>query len=180
MPTTADDTPPITHRIHLFAGPIGVLDRFRMTVPVARLYRLTPSADIAVLPFDDAIQDALHVVNGTGDWLESSGHRLSTRDLAFAAEVSRIGPLAYLETDYSGRDGNQSAAFWIGGACTIGPLSLDTATALTRPAPFWPINAALRALGIKATTSEDEFTAFGLRGVVSNDAIHTNAIPARR
>jgi hypothetical protein len=93
--------------------------------------------------------------------------------MAAAAAASEAGRLAWVETDYVGPDGRQSAAVWIAGALVMAPASLDTATALRRPAAFWPINAALRAIGVRAAGGADEFTAFGLASWTSNAAIHS-------
>ncbi len=175
-PAAASDAA-VRHAIRLFVGQIATLQRFHAVAPAARLYTLTPGASFAVLPFDADIQDALHQRHGTGDWDDKAGHSLSSNDIAFAARASAVGPLAFVETDYTGEHGTQSAALWIGGATTMAPITLDTATALTRPPAFWPINAALRGLGIKPAPPLDEFTVFGLRLWTSNEAIHDGARP---
>jgi hypothetical protein len=59
----------------------------------------------------------------------------------------------------------------------MAPVSLETRVALQRAAAVWPINAALRVLGVAATPDADEFTVFGLGGWASNDAIKAGARP---
>lgn len=169
------DDPPVTHAVRLFVGPPLVLARFRDLAPTARIYALTAGSDLPVLPFDDDVQDALHRVIGTGDYPEEAASALSTTDLAFALTASHLGPLAYVETDYTAAAGTQAAAFWTAGHLAMPPTVVDTATALSRPPAFWPINAALRALGIRATPPSDEFTTFGLRAWTSNAEIHAHA-----
>lgn len=165
----------ITHAVRIFVAPLMVLARFRDLAPMARIYALTSGSDLLVLPFDEAVQDALHRVNGTGDWPPEASCALSTTDMAFAAETSRRGPLAYLETDYHGPSGRQTAALWMTGQSVMPPTTIDVATALSRPPTFWPINAALRSLGVEATATADEFTTFGLRAWTSNADIHAHA-----
>jgi hypothetical protein len=50
---------------------------------------------------------------------------------------------------------------------------------IARPAQFWPINAALRALGVMAKAAEDEFTTFGLMGFRSHAMIVERATEVR-
>lgn len=168
-------SPVASHRLRLFIGPPAALARFVAAVPGAGIYELTSGAQFLALPFDDEIQDALHTANGTGDWGETSPIALSTGDLAFAALASRAAPLAYLETDYEGQEGTQAAALWLDGELIIPPLAIDTATALQRPPSVWPINAALRGLGVVAKPPHDEFTSFGLRAWTSNAEIRARA-----
>lgn len=172
---TNDPQPLATHRLRLFVAEAAVLARLRDAVPLAHIYSLTAAARCLVLPFDEDVQDALHRRIGTGDWPETVTPALSTTDMAFAAQLSDSGPLAYIETDYTGAAGTQMAALWRAGRLAIPPLTIDTAAALARPPAVWPINAALRALAIEASPPNDEFTAFGLRNWTSNAEIHAHA-----
>jgi hypothetical protein len=171
----------MAHNIYLFAGHPQVLRRYEEASPLVRLYRLTPGADLAVMPVDDALHDDLHRRSGTGEWLETL--RLTTADLTFAAETSCLGALAYLETDYAGGTGIQAAALWGGGALAIRPLSMmsgqSPGQSPGRPRATWPINAVLRGLGIVAATGRDEFDTFGLGGYRSNAIIAERALPSR-
>lgn len=172
---TNDPPSTATHRLRLFVAEAAVLARFRDAVPSAHVYALTAAARCLVIPFDEDLQDALHRCIGTGDWPPTVTHALSTTDMAFAAQASGTGPLAYIETDYTGAVGTQTAALWRAGRLAIPPLTIDTATALARPPAVWPINAVLRALAIEASPPDDEFTAFGLRNWTSNAEIHAGA-----
>jgi hypothetical protein len=79
---------------------------------------------------------------------------------ALVEACSTMGPAAYLEADYLGSHGHQTAAVWRAGALVLGPLLLgrreefSTATA--------PISVALRALGVLAEGRRDEFVLVGL------------------
>lgn len=166
--------------LKVFAGLPLALTGFRSVLPSARLYTLTPSSDLAVLPFDDDLQDSLHDRFGTGDWPESQAIALSTTDQAFAAECSRAAPLAFLQISEDNGFAVQSSAVWQMGSLTIGPMSLDLSA--NRPVPavsLRPINVALRTLGVKSTPGRDELATFGLGDYICNDDIHARAWPLR-
>jgi hypothetical protein len=167
----------MAHRLRLWVGDPRVLERYQAVVVTARLYYLSRGADFAVLPMDDDLQDALHAVYGTGDWLEASGLALTSGDVAFAAAASRAGRLVYLETDYQGGTGTQAAVLWVGGEFALKPLSMAVVAGGSRPRSTWPINAALRGLGITAAQGFDEFDRFGLGAYRSNDEIAARAMP---
>ena len=167
------------HDVRLLAGPPGALRRYLDVLPGAAIYALTPGAAHLVLPLTDDIHDALHSVYGTGEWL-AEGPRLSSGDLAFAIEASRGTALAYLETVYFGGAGEQSAMLWVGGGEILRPTRMTAAEARTRPPAFWPINVALKGLGVRAAPGADEFTTFGLGLFRSAEDIIGGAVPVAR
>ncbi len=170
----------MAHEVALFVGTAASLRPFAEMLPEARAYTLTPDADIAVLPYDEALEAALQRRFGTGDWPEGQALLLSSTVQTFAAECSLRAPLAYLETRYDGTGGQQAAVLWQGGRASIGPATLDIAGAgATRAPSLWPINVVLRALSVRATATEDEFSAFGLGNFRANDRIHERAWPFR-
>lgn len=164
-----------THAVRLFAGERSVLERIKHVAPSSRIYALTAGARLYVLPFDEEVQDQVHRALGTGDWPDEALHSLSSNDVQFAARVSEGGALAFAETLYEGASGTQTAAFWQGGAMILAPHTIDTATALSRTPAVWPINAALRLLGVQASPPDDEFTTLGLRQWTTNAEIHRRA-----
>jgi hypothetical protein len=91
---------------------------------------------------------------------ESGFARLTPALLALVEAVSAAGPVAYLETDYTGRDGEQTAAVWRDGVLVLGPLILGrTEFFVPREAP---ISQALRMLGVPGDARHDEFVVAGL------------------
>jgi len=81
--------------------------------------------------------------------------------LARAAErISRHGAIAYVETDYFGGVGKQSAAVWEQGRLTLPPATDD----------MGPINSALRLLGVQRSFARDEFDTIGLGWKRNNEA----------
>jgi hypothetical protein len=167
------------HSVSLFVAAAPVLDPFRQLSSAARFYTLTPNSPLVVLPYDEPVQEAVHRRFGTGDWPAAQSVMLSTTDQSFAAECSQRGPLAYLETDYFGGIGRQSAALWQAGGIVMAPATLESDQGARRPPSLRPINMALRTLGVAATPPADEFAAFGLMDFRSNDAIHRQAWPYR-
>jgi hypothetical protein len=165
------------HHIHLFVGHPEVLRRYAETSALAQLYRLTPGAELAVLPLDEALQDDMHKHSGTGEWLDTL--RLTTADMSLAADCSRRGSIAYLETDYFGGVGIQAAVLWGGGALAIRPTSMRLEQSVGRPRATWPINAVLRGLGIVAAAGLDEFDTFGLGQYRSHDAVRARGLRVR-
>jgi hypothetical protein len=70
----------------------------------------------------------------------------------FAAQLSRSGPVAYVETDYFGGAGDQAATGWSGGQRVLRRAR----------AGVGPVNAALRWLGVQPSGFQDEFETVGL------------------
>ncbi|MBM0257561.1 hypothetical protein [Micromonospora sp. 4G55] len=75
------------------------------------------------------------------------------------ARWSRRGPVAYLEAEFAGGLGYQSAVVWLGGEVSWGPR-VDRL--LDGPRAEWPINAALARLGAEPGPWIDPFAELGL------------------
>jgi hypothetical protein len=94
--------------------------------------------------------------------------RLSAALVQAIVEATRSGPLAYIETEYWGGIGRQSAVVWNKGRLVLGPLTSDNETAGandTQPAlPLseGAINQALRYLGVWRQNGQDEFDMLSL------------------
>ncbi|MFG3700341.1 hypothetical protein ACGF5C_20820 [Micromonospora sp. NPDC047620] len=72
---------------------------------------------------------------------------------------SRSGPVAYLEAEFAGGAGYQSAVVWFGGGASWGPR-VDRL--FDGPRPEWPLNAALARLGAEPGAWIDLFAELGL------------------
>lgn len=168
------------HNVRLFAGRPDVLGAYRAVLPVAELFELTSNAEFAVLPLDDDLHDALHRVYPAGEW-RAGAVRLSDGDMAFAARASERGPLAYLETNYFGGAGFQAAALWKDGSLVLAPVVLNVIVHAGIPPSTWPINTALRLMGLATHEDKDEFDSFGLGFYRSNADIWAmaRAVPKR-
>ena len=74
--------------------------------------------------------------------------------------LSRRAPVAYIETDFFGGVGRQSATAYVDGSAVY---TGDSSAA-------GPINEALRVIGVKTAQGTDEFDALGLGRLRSMDA----------
>lgn len=91
-------------------------------------------------------------------------------------EWSKRGPVAYVEADYFGGTGSQSAVVWDGGEVALGPLHQPEGC----PAPEAgsPISQALRRLGVTVGPDDlDEFDAAGLGAHRSTEGWAERATP---
>ncbi|PRX12667.1 hypothetical protein CLV67_12790 [Actinoplanes italicus] len=76
------------------------------------------------------------------------------------AEWSTAGVLAFVEADFFGGDGHQTATVWRDGALAWGPVVDDR---FDGPREQWPINAALAQLGVRPSGGpRDLFDQVGL------------------
>ncbi len=76
------------------------------------------------------------------------------------AACSAKGPVAYVEAEFFGGTGTQSAQVWDNGKVVLGPLRL--AEGERPPVAGSPISQALRQLGATRGDHHDEFDAVGL------------------
>lgn len=106
----------------------------------------------------DAIEGARLVPLGQGlSLMPVTETRFDTGPLA---DCSEHGAVAYVEAEYFGGAGTQSAQVWEGGETVLGPLHVDEDEPV--PADGSPISQALRRLGVLKGDHFDEFDAVGL------------------
>lgn len=92
-----------------------------------------------------------------------SCERLSAAMEAWAVVRSHSFPLAYVQTEYFGGLGFQSAVVWDGGKVVFGPVPTGNEEGkVVAPLLDGAINRALRILGVSRGRSIDEFDALGL------------------
>ncbi len=83
---------------------------------------------------------------------------LSHQFMAFLKEHATKSPIAYIETDYFGSRGNQSAVAYRAGQLVQAPRTGSNA-----------INAALKAMGFRCGIIADRFHRIGLHRYRSNE-----------
>ncbi|MFE3648979.1 hypothetical protein ACFXO2_14250 [Streptomyces sp. NPDC059152] len=112
---------------------------------------------LSLLPMTDVLFDALTVAGAP----ELDGFRKTPArfDRALAA-CSAHGPVAYVEAEYFGGVGTQSAQVWDGRKVVLGPVRL--AEGQPDPSDGTPISQALRRLGVAKGNHADEFDAVAL------------------
>ncbi len=125
---------------------------------------LLDGAELALLPMCADLFTAIDL-EGFPLSPETGFERLSPGVAAVLTASSRRGPVAYLEADYLGDLGRQTAAVWLDCQVVYGPRLLS------RGEPFptavdglggSPIVEALRYLGVQAVGCHDEFVVLGL------------------
>lgn len=91
-------------------------------------------------------------------------HSLASRLERAAITASSLGAIAYLEAEFFAGPGTQAAVVWDDGRVVLGPLQHDGDDPAPEQPPMsdWPINTALRRLGVRAGEGSDEFDALDL------------------
>jgi hypothetical protein len=161
----------MSHRLVLFCGPLPALVALRGDARECRIFEI--GGRFPVLPVEGVARGPnLPGATWNGPDEQDETPSLLPFDVAFVAGASRCGPIAYVETEYFGGEGRQSAALWRDGV-----LVMDLVTESDRPVHEGsPINRALRGLGVMARDCCDEFSIQGLAGYRSNSDIFTGAV----
>ncbi|MCE7005858.1 hypothetical protein LWC34_23950 [Kibdelosporangium philippinense] len=133
----------------------AVLTDLARTIPHAHIVPI--GQHVSLLPITGAVVNALN--DGTETCLE--GFALAPATLGpMLAGSSKAAPLAYVEAEYFGGAGTQSAQIWHEGEIILGPIHLREGE---RPPPEGtPISQALRQLGVEKGNHFDEFDAVEL------------------
>lgn len=141
--------------------------------PVAQLARGWPHARLVLLPQGFALiptTSALRAEMFEAFAEKDAPHPHAELDLLSAAlahairDASQGARLAYIETDYFGGVGTQSAIGWENGAVACGPFAGSAPNGL-------PINTALAWMGAVANTGSDEFDALHLGHYRDTDTV---------
>jgi hypothetical protein len=115
----------------------------------------------------DSIRDRFQPVPLDG---EDKFYYLTTQLAACASECSKLGPVAYIEAELFGGTGHQGSMVWRDGRVVRDPHREEsTGHGKPRPQAEWPINAALREIGVWTTGASDEFDSIGLGSHRSTD-----------
>ncbi len=113
--------------------------------------------DYVLLPLDQ--QRARQ--NGDESPIFPSSYELTERSAAVLARLSFHGDVAFIEAEYYGADGFQTAIVWRAGAIVYGPSRSDQQAATGTAYPD-AVSGALRMLGARYGDVGDEFQALGL------------------
>jgi hypothetical protein len=136
-----------------------VLEPLSAQHPCARLVPLA-AGNLALVP---VTHDLVHELDVEGIRVspETGFWQLSIGVQALLITGSTRGRIAYLEADYFGREGHQTAAVWHSGVTIYGPRILGRNESFP-PEGKSPICGALRQLGVVAVGHRDEFVVAGL------------------
>ena len=147
------------HSIRGFVARPETLAAVRARFPVAKLVAL--DAGFAWVPATDALMAEIDAADPAGERIGRTidfvfDHPVMLRLLA---DLSRGGPIAFVETDYVDGRGAQAAT-----ACVDGQV------VTSQEGDGRPINHALRAIGVVRPSDEDEFDTVCLGKYRSMDA----------
>jgi hypothetical protein len=121
---------------------------------------------LGLIPMIDCLEQEEVEASKLEDALQISTHfrYLSSELEALGRYLSNYTPVAYVEAEYFGGTGDQRALVWERGLVIFGPLvdDDDDERTVKSPRDRWPINQALRILGVQVGDALDEFDAVGL------------------
>jgi hypothetical protein len=142
----------VTHSVHLIVGRGEAIARFLKRWPGSRAVDLTGGWQ--AIPLEDELYEligAAYAGLAKPDALDMAPAGL----MEALAEASSPGAmLAYVETEYFGGTGGQSAVAFADGRQVFAPARSKGASG--------PINSALRAIGVERIGAQDEFDTIGL------------------
>ncbi len=101
---------------------------------------------IAIIPITDELYEEID----SSDEIEKF-EKLSSEIKEWAQRISSVAPVAYIEAEFFGGVGGQSAILWKTESCVLGPIHEQHA-----------INRVLKLLGVERGNAYDEFDAIGL------------------
>jgi hypothetical protein len=128
--------------LQAFIGKADALGKHTSEFQHAHLVSLPQG--LAMIPLTDDLHDEIG-----GDDVGSG--KLTSVGEQWAQRISSLAPVAYVEAEFFGGDGEQSAFVWSDGSRVLGPIDSQHA-----------INEALRFLGVQIGNAHDEFDAVGL------------------
>lgn len=143
------------HAITAFVAEPRTLKRLSRVLADADIYTLR-SERLLILPVTDEVFDRAVSLKGMSDPVSADFWGLTHALAALASESATHSAIAYIETDYFGGSGTQSAMVWMPG--------IAAGTAHHGPGA---INEALTALGLKPHPPLDAFDTLGLGEVRS-------------
>lgn len=146
--------------------------RFQLTGMVARTERLTalaagvPRARLVSLDGQYSLlpvtRTFLMAMPGVASGPVEGFRHLNLALADHGSVASMRGEVAYIEAEFVGGMGAQSSICWTEGAVALGPLHCSHHDRRVPAIGEWPINRALRFLGVAATAGRDEFDTLGL------------------
>jgi hypothetical protein len=154
------------HCIQALVVPPGIADRLQSSYP--QLPRVVARQGFVILPVDT---DFIDSVTETRPPQSTDSFMLLTDAFQdFLQGLSRLGPVAYIETEYFGGTGGQGAAVYADRRVVMKPEWGGSG----------PINRALKLLGVQRGLLGDRFSALGLGVYRSNDDLITASVKFNR
>jgi hypothetical protein len=153
------------HVIHAVIGSRVVVEEFSNRWTLA--YPISLPQNFVMIPFTAALFDDIAELMSVSDPDPfAEFERLSASAEIALSEVSRVGALGYIETDFFGGCGTQSAIAWNKGKILLGALKSEIIwngkSYEETPTGKSAINQILSALGVWTDQKKDEFDMLGL------------------
>ncbi len=165
----------MSHNIQCIIGPKGAIVEI---VSNWRQHKLDLNAEFSLIPLThDFICDVNELVNKGEQPVYKEFWLLSSSLHAFLKGNSYSEPIGYIETDYKGEEGTQSAIAYHKGEVIVGPLKTKTQwdnkemSFIDFPMDKRAINIILYALGLEERHDMDGFENLTLGNYHSNKAI---------
>jgi hypothetical protein len=162
------------HVLHAVIGRRTAVAEFAGPWLSAHLVRLPQG--FALVPLTESLFDEI-AATGRSEAPDpfTQFERLSERVEVALKGASTTGPLAYIETDYFGGCGTQSAVAWDRRGILAGPFKTETSWSgshhVVKPPGEWAINRVLAALGVVPAAEEDEFDTMSLGQFRSTESV---------
>jgi hypothetical protein len=141
----------MTHSVRLIIGREGGIAAFLGAWSGSRAVEL--AGGWQAIPVDDALYDAVAATHPDAVRADALDFAPAGLDAALAAATAEGGALAYVETEYFGGTGGQSAMAYVDGRAKMEPARAQWAG---------PINQALRRIGVVPEGENDAFDTIGL------------------
>lgn len=135
----------MSYVLYALIGKRQTLEAVALPFPTARIVPL--EQNIAIIPLTDELCEDM----GASSEIENL-YKLSPELEEWALRISKAGLVVYIEAEFFGGSGNQSALGWNGVSRMLGPVYEPKA-----------INRVLKLLGVNKGNAYDEFEAVGLR-----------------
>jgi hypothetical protein len=161
------------HHLHAVVGPKATILEFGSRwADAARVLELEQG--FALVPLTEFLHDNIVELVDLKKPDPFPGFELLSASVEFALrDVSRLGPIAYIETDYIGGQGFQRAIAWKQGKLLVGPFLSesfwDETGVKTKPPGERGINRILTALGVWTRGTADPFEMIGLHKLRDTD-----------
>jgi hypothetical protein len=155
----------LSHVLHAVVGSTKSVKELSNQWELA--YYIALPQSFAMIPFTSALFDditELMNISAPDPFLEFE--RLSASAEIVLSDASKFGALGYIETDYFGGCGTQSAIAWSKGKILLGALKSETiwngGSYEEIPPGKSAINQVLSVLGVWTNEEKDEFDMLGL------------------
>lgn len=160
------------HSIQVFIARQEILESIPPTLSQAHLILLPQG--FAMIPNTEELFDRItHYQPSMAGKEFEVFYKLSSALISWAEDLSKDGPVAYIETDYFGGTGSQSAVAWSKVKVICGPYESETrwlnGQLVRKPLEQNAINKALICLGVERGEALDEFEAIGLGDYRDNE-----------